>query len=295
MWIALSPSEEENHVRSKLLDEITSLLSNFSTDKKNDDSEERGLTRTFSFPSGDGSRSTVDVELNDAVLLDDDHTSVGLQSWGSAIMLARMISADPARFSLLLKDEARSLRVLELGAGTGMLSIVTARILHSNLPPPIIIATDYHPVVMANLSANVRANFSARSCARLPVTVQTLDWEEPVYLAPFDERFDVVLAADVIYHPEHARLIKKCVERALAETGVFWMIMAMRTSGRHEGLDRTVDEMFPDASVVGNGNGISTLAVLERMEVEKVEGVGRVDENEYRLYKIGWIKSVVTL
>jgi predicted nicotinamide N-methyase len=271
------------------LDEITSLLSTFGTNEENEHCEEEGgLTRSFSFPSG---RGTIDVELNDAVLLDDDHTSVGLQSWGSAIVLAQKICANPASFSLRHGDgdETRPLRILELGAGTGLLSIIAAKILHRTLPSPIIIATDYHPDVMANLSANIRTNFPARSCAQLPVTVHTLDWEDPVYSAPLDERFDVVLAADVIYHPEHARLIKGCVERVLERMGTFWMIMARRTSGRHEGLYSTVGEMFPDASVVEKGG----LAVLDRTELERLEGVGRADENDYVLFKIGWKDSRV--
>lgn len=283
MWIALSTSDEENHVRSKLLDEVTSLLSTLGMDNETDHEEKGGLTRSFSFPSAGG---MIDVELNDEALSDEDHTSVGLQSWGSAIVLAQKIAADPARFFLHLgdRDESRPLRVLELGAGTGMLSIVTAKILHRAFPPPIIIATDYHPDVMTNLSANIRTNFPTGMYGQLSVSVHTLDWEDPVYLTPLDERFDLVLAADVIYHPEHARLIRGCAERVLSRTGTFWMIMALRTSGRHEGLDATVEEMFPDVSVVGQRG----LVVLDRMVVKRLQGVGRVDENDYRLFKIGW-------
>ena len=284
-WVSCSADDEENQVCSKVLDEFTSLLSAFGTDEPSEYSEkEKGLIRSFSFTSASG---IIDVELNDAALLDDDHTSVGLQSWGSAIVLAQKLSADPARFSLLhLGDNHRmgSLRVLELGAGTGMLSIITAKILHRVLPPPIIIATDYHPDVMANLSANIRTNFPAGSCVQLPVTVNSLDWEYPVYSAPLDEKFDIVLAADVIYHPAHARLIRGCVEQVLARTGTFWMIMAKRMSGRHEGLDATVEEMFPDISAVEKGK----LAMIERTEMERLEGVGRADETDYLLFKIGW-------
>jgi predicted nicotinamide N-methyase len=286
-WIDLSISDEENEIRTQLLDEVSSLLSMFGTDHSAEGGE---LARPFSFPSPGG---LVNIELNDAALLDDDHTSVGLQSWGSAIVLARKLCADPGCFSLYPADGGamRPLRVLELGAGTGMLSIVAAKILHSAFLPPVIIATDYHAEVLSNLSANVRANFPPQSYTRLPVMVHVLDWENPVYSAPLDGMFDIVLAADVVYHPEHARLIKGCIERVLARSGTFWMIMALRSSGRHEGLDGTVDEMFPDASVVGKG----TLAVLERTDMERLEGVGRADENEYRLFKIGWKGATDTL
>ena len=51
----------------------------------------------------------------------------------------------------------------------------------------------------------------------------------------------------------------------------------------------TVDEIFPDAARKCREDGEWKLAVLERMDVARQEGVGRADEGGYKLFKIGWV------
>ena len=70
--------------------------------------------------------------------------------------------------------------------------------------------------------------------------------------------------------------------------GVFWLIIPLRPTGRHEGMSNTVDAVFPLASEVGCG-GEKELAVLTVEEIRKQDGVVRADEGGYKLYKIGWI------
>ncbi|GLB43688.1 putative lysine methyltransferase [Lyophyllum shimeji] len=290
---ALGP--EEYAARMAVLDDVTALLAAFVGGHDHDSSHDHDgkeedasttMTRTFTFKTpreGGGDGEVVTVRLNDEPLLEDDHTSVGLQSWGSCIRLGERICADPAAFSLVPSTtRPRPLRVLELGAGTGLLSILAAKLLASSLhtPRPVVVATDYHPDVLANLSANVAANFPASSSspsiypsgssgaytpapAPAPVHVHALDWETPVYTPGLlDAPFDVVLAADVVYHPQHARWIRGCVERLLRrpgldsdededEGGVFWMIIAVRPIGRHAGLDGSVSEVFGEGEEAG--------------------------------------------
>ncbi|KAG5644110.1 hypothetical protein DXG03_009129 [Asterophora parasitica] len=297
VWIDLAPSPEENAARHILLDDATALLSAFISGDDGSKEYERAIVRTFSFPTSSG--TPVTVQLTDEALLEDDHTSVGLQSWGSCILLGERISLSPASFSLTPRpDLPRPLRVLELGAGTGLLSILAAKLLFPVSPHPTVVATDYHPSVLTNLAANVAGPGNAPAA---PVHVHLLDWETPKYDAPLDTPFDVVLAADVIYHPDHARWLRGCVERLLArpgpenpEGGVFWMIIAVRSVGRHEGLDGTVTAVFggEDEGDLNGGGGVR-LAVLETEVKEKVEGVGRADETGYKLFKIGW-KAVIS-
>lgn len=296
-WIEASGSDVEAEERSQIFDEATSLLSAFSG---GDEEPEVALTRSFTFSTAVGD-CQIQVELNDAPLSNEDHTSVGLQSWGSSILLAERMCASPATFLPVRSDSdlrKRPLRILELGAGTGMLSIVAAKLLRQQCTEaditalqgtPEIIATDYHPDVLANLSVNVSTNFPGTA----PIVVRALDWENPVYEAPFDKPFDIILAADVVYHPNHAEWIKKCVERLLVRPtqgselagGVFWLFIPVRTTGRHEGMDGTVDALFPFA---GSGDG---LVILDREAVGRQGGVGRADEGAYKLSKIGWADS----
>ncbi|KAF9478908.1 hypothetical protein BDN70DRAFT_879406 [Pholiota conissans] len=280
VWISSSLSDEDAQVRADILEEAASLLSSFTG---SEGEEDVALTRTFSFPIS-AAKKTVYVELNDAPLSKDDHTSVGLQSWGSSILLADRMCLEPDRFSLTPR---KGLRVLELGAGTGMLSIVASKIMHPSSVE--IVATDYHPDVLDNLSKNVATNFPSRAS----ITVTPLDWEHPAYNTPLDKPFDLIFAADVVYHPSHAKWIKRCVKRLLSRPGpeaesggVFWLIIPVRTTGRHEGMSDTVDALFPRCDTIEGG---SQLAIVHREEVGRQGGVGRADEGAYKLFKIGWV------
>ncbi|KZT63946.1 hypothetical protein DAEQUDRAFT_741627 [Daedalea quercina L-15889] len=297
-WVHVD-SEEESDARVLLVDSAAAILAALAGEQ-----EEEALTRRFTFPygAGEGEGKDVGVELNDAPLLSTDHTSVGLQSWASSILLSERLSADPRSFALDARLDAMPPRVLELGAGTGLLSIVSAKILQLQGDAlafplrPTVVATDYHPSVLDNLRVNVGINFSSDSAT--PVAVRSLDWEHPVYEGELSRTFDVIFAADVVYHPEHARWIRTCVERLLvrpsagdgAEGGVFWLIVPLRIAGHHQGMSDTIEEVFPKASANAEGQGW-TLAVLAVEEMQRCNGVGRADEGGYKLFRIGWVRA----
>ncbi|KIK71494.1 hypothetical protein GYMLUDRAFT_33674 [Collybiopsis luxurians FD-317 M1] len=334
-WAAIDDDEddEEADKRTDAIDNATNLLSILLGDDQEEGGEEQdcSVTRSFQFPNPNPDSTVIQIDLNDAPLSNEDHTSVGLQSWASSIVLSEKICKDPARFGLsnALKRDGTPLRILELGAGTGLLSILAAKLLSSAAsasdPAPAaaatsISATDYHPDVLVNLRANIAANFPSPS-PPLPIVVHQLDWEHPDYSTPMDQPFDLIFGADVIYHPDHAKWIKACVERLLArpsstsssssskfsssQGGVFWLMLALRISARHEGMSRTVEDIFLDASSALTGvrkegegeeeEGTSDskpewqLAILEKVEVGKTKGVGREDERGYLLFKIGWV------
>lgn len=272
-----SAVEQEEFVRLSVIEQASKLLACFAGV---DEQQEDALTRQFIFPFGAGDMPIM-IELNDAPLAPTDHTSVGLQSWASAIIFAERICANPARY-MGIPQETAPLRVLELGAGTGLLSIATARLLDRMEVDATIVATDYHSAVLDNLLQNVKTN-------NVSVQIESLDWSRPPPLEPYD----VILGADVVYHPEHAKWIKNCVEKTLKKGGVFWLIIAMRSSGRHEGLWETVDDVFPDGGCGFSRNegcgGEMKLAVLQKEDVGRREGIGRADEVGYRLFEIRWL------
>ncbi|KAG1779678.1 S-adenosyl-L-methionine-dependent methyltransferase [Suillus placidus] len=271
-----SAAEQEEHIRLSVIEEASKLLACFAG---GDEQQEDALTRQFMFPFGAGGKPIM-IELNDAPLASTDHTSVGLQSWASAIIFAERICANPARY-IGIPQGATPLRVLELGAGTGLLSIATARLLDRMGVDATIMATDYHSAVLLNLLQNVKTN-------NVSVQIESLDWSRPPPLEPYD----VILGADVVYHPDHAKWIKNCVEKTLKKGGVFWLIIAMRSSGRHEGLWETVDDVFPDGRCDfsrNEGCGEMKLAVLQKEDVGRREGIGRADEVGYRLFEIRWL------
>ncbi|KAJ9116099.1 hypothetical protein QFC20_000772 [Naganishia adeliensis] len=117
----------------------------------------------------------ITLKLHDAAI--DDHTAVGVQTWGSCILLGRMMSSDPKPFFDLPclsedgKASDRPIRMLELGAGTGLLSMLCHEILNKRKMVPLtdapesasraaeVIATDYHPLVLDNMRKCIDLNF----------------------------------------------------------------------------------------------------------------------------------------
>ncbi|KAH9914649.1 uncharacterized protein BXZ73DRAFT_106544 [Epithele typhae] len=274
MW-AYAPecSEAESEARAAVVDAATSILSSFAGDD-----EEEELTRTFTFPTrhvhrNSASEVAIHIELNDAPLLSDDHTSVGLQSWGSSIRLAERMALDPVVYGLAPDGP---LRLLELGAGTGLLSIAAAKLLHLSDTPSTIVATDYHPSVLDNLRRNVATNFpSSTAC---PMEVRLLDWQHPAYTAPST-------LPSTSFSPQTSSTIR--ITPYGSRCGMFWLIVPLRPTGRHEGMSNTVDAVFahtPDAK-----GGDSVLAILSIEEMRKQDGIGRADEGGYKLYRIGWL------
>ncbi|KAL5533850.1 hypothetical protein ACEPAG_310 [Sanghuangporus baumii] len=294
-WIYPSDTvlgDEEAEEREALVEKAASLLSSCA---RVDEDHDKALSRLFTFPLGSrSSAEAIDVELNDLVA-SEDHSSVGLQSWASSIHLARLMAEDPARFGIV-PDQSR--RILELGAGTGMLSIATAKIVRalSDGKSPVtteIISTDYHPDVLRNLQRNIASNLSPGIHA--PAVVHPFDWQHPSCEPPFDTVFDTILAADVVYDPCHADWIKNCVSTLLRkptesypEGGVFWMIIALRNAGRHEGLADAVFDVFPTLDKQSQ-RPTGELRAAQVQDLKRCEGVGRRDETGYRLLKICWV------
>ncbi|PFH46934.1 hypothetical protein AMATHDRAFT_68785 [Amanita thiersii Skay4041] len=207
---------------------------------------------------------SVTVRVKDVPLDNDDFASVGAQTWRSACVLAECIVDEPWRFGLchtplmhpplspLGSTMPGSLRILELGAGTGLVSLTITKVLQeisglaaSPLPSvsntsaialtPIassatIVATDYYSPVLSNLASNIGANFPSTT-APLELTACFLDWSNfsKPYQPPstiltgsqdrslqlFNEKYDVIFGADIIYEPEHTAWIKSCVSTLL--------------------------------------------------------------------------------
>ncbi|RYP47966.1 hypothetical protein DL768_006063 [Monosporascus sp. mg162] len=249
--------------------------------------------------------AVIKVRLNDGLAgaSNDDHTDVGLQSWGASIVFSELLCAAPERFLGRIlptkpaaeTDEAAVLpgsnpktnpRIVELGAGTGLVSLVLAAALpRLGVPHPSVIATDYHPAVLANLRANIAANFPAPSPssphpAAPVIDVCALDWSAPSPGPPLDEaRADVLVATDVVYAPEHAEWLRDCAARLLAPAGVFWLVATVRPNGKFAGISDTVRAAFTAVEEKDRPADGQRLAILGEEWIEKRRGVGRGDES----------------
>jgi hypothetical protein len=177
------------------------------------------------------SSRTITVDLVDVPLDNHDYGSVGAQTWGSACIMADMIAENPLSFGIpcfsgMARNLSPSFRCLELGAGTGLVSLTVAKILELHLSNTMIseielVPTDYYPAVLKNLKRNIRANFSESS--RLNIQSHPLNWSvfsesdavsDPAVL---QKRFDVIYGADIVYEARHAEWIKACLMKLLRE------------------------------------------------------------------------------
>lgn len=296
-WVSASPgcdsgdagdaysAQKECENRARVVEEAAALLA-LSADTQSDGT----LSREFSFAvEGEEEDGRIVVELKDESY-EQDHESVGLQTWGSACVLAAKICAEPGRYLGFASPASggeetglRTIRVLELGAGTGLLSMVVVKLQLVSWICDLgvqfeVMATDYHPAVLENLQENVAHNFGPCVDA---VQVEKLDWADPPVVEECD-RFDIVLAADVIYDKRHGAWVKNCAEKMLrsGEGRVMWLIVPMRPTriGEIEGLDH----------VFGGHDGQPGLRTLEVEDVPRCNNVGRADEVGYRLFRIGW-------
>ncbi|KAF8171054.1 hypothetical protein K438DRAFT_1982331 [Mycena galopus ATCC 62051] len=86
------------------------------------------IARTFEFPS---ERGPISITVQDIPLENGDIASVGAQTWGGACVLSEIIAAQPADFGLVKDPLSPSLRVLELGAGTGLVGLVLVTVAKS--------------------------------------------------------------------------------------------------------------------------------------------------------------------
>lgn len=108
------------------------------------------------------------------------------QVWPSAQVLA----------SRVIPMHINGRRVLEIGCGIGLASIVLHRM------GVDITASDYHPQVLPFLQRNMRQN------ALSPIKFQTGNWESD---NPMLGQFDLIIGSDILYQPAHIEHVSRFI------------------------------------------------------------------------------------
>jgi hypothetical protein len=281
----------DDETRDGFVDAACSLLSHLTSTENgcnSNDDEDLGMTRRFRFSKGDSAEELI-VDLYDTPMqTGEDHTDVGLQTWGASIAFSQMLCNTPSDFNLDRRTLESSTRIVELGAGTGLVSMVLASLLPSIADSlPSIVATDYHPTVLKNLERNA-ASLSSRSEPAAPMQVAHLDWCAPTREPPLDVLADIVIAADVVYAAEHARWLRHCASHILAPGGIFWLMVSIRPNGKFEGVCDSIEAIFAENNTAIRET-CQHLRILSKQCIDKKHNIGRADEVGYRLFKIGWV------
>lgn len=140
----------------------------------------------------------VDALIDVAAFEADERIPYWAQVWESALVLAEDVSC----------VEGRGRSCLELGCGLGLPSIVAARRGFAAT------ASDYEEAALEGVRFNAARNGAAGLATLL------LDWRR---LPDDPPRYDLVVAADVLYEKHHATALAAVIARTLATGGEAWV------------------------------------------------------------------------
>lgn len=128
----------------------------------------------------------------------DERLPYWAELWPSSTILANFIVAD---------TRPRG-RLIELGAGVGLVSIAAA------IAGYEVTASDYYEDALSFARANSFRNLGYEIATAL------VDWR---MISPDLPRFDVVLASDVLYESRYAPLVAGVIDRLLAPRGIAYV------------------------------------------------------------------------
>ncbi|KAF4629461.1 hypothetical protein G7Y89_g8684 [Cudoniella acicularis] len=167
-------------------------------------------------------RPALKLEIREPPLTGDN---LGLKTWGTAWAIAQKLDMIGAKyFSHLLKcnlgtfntttsdsNTHSQTRILELGAGTGLLGLAAAAMWSTD-----IVLTDME-VIRENLLFNIDKNMDLLESRGAKVIGDVLDWTEPEkgLTKCFNKQFEIVLASDPLYDDSHPELVAKMIKQHL--------------------------------------------------------------------------------
>lgn len=161
------------------------------------------MSRIFSIPTASGEEFT--LTLHEPSLTADN---LGMKTWVSSYLLSQRLHNIVDSAPQLVPSEStgprdnKTLRALELGAGTGLVGLSFAALCG---PSAKIYLTDLPPIV-SNLAHNVALNAELLDKCSASVTTGVLDWSvDPDPLPLPEDRYDIILAADPLYSPKHPK------------------------------------------------------------------------------------------
>lgn len=144
--------------------------------------------------------ANADDLISEEDFVKDERLPYWADLWPSAKMLAHS----------LVEENGRGKRLMELGCGSGLVSVAAA------IAGYDVLATDYYADALHFTRLNVQRNVPGAS-----IRTRDVDWRDmPKGLG----RFERVVAADVLYEPAHGDLIARAITKTLADDG--WATVA---------------------------------------------------------------------
>ncbi|KAI4240208.1 MAG: hypothetical protein L6R40_005237 [Gallowayella cf. fulva] len=147
--------------------------------------------------------NSLSIDLHEPSLTADN---LGHKTWLASYLLAQRLSYLTSCLPCL--DTGHGARVIELGAGTGLVGIAVAAIFNVHVH-----LTDL-PAILPNLQTNVKTN--AKSFTKGNVSVGEFDWSSlPSGDNTHRHNYDLVVAADPLYSPLHPAWLVAAIDYVL--------------------------------------------------------------------------------
>lgn len=145
--------------------------------------------------------------------------NLGLKTWTSSLVLSRLLPA-------LQKFVPDIRSILELGAGTGLVGISAACLWKAD-----VLLTDL-PEVVPNLEHNLLLNRDVVKNCGGAISARALDWSDEADIPnESSEEFEVILAADPIYCPDHPTIFVKTISKWLKDNADARLVLALPLRG----------------------------------------------------------------
>ncbi|TGJ87569.1 hypothetical protein E0Z10_g1192 [Xylaria hypoxylon] len=142
--------------------------------------------------------------------------SLGHKTWGSSFLMAQLLDSliSGSLAHLLTPGRRESLKILELGSGTGLLGIAAAAMWQAE-----VVLSDL-PNIMPNLDYNIEQNRAAVEQLGGNLSSGVLVWgSESGNDAKFSHgnRFNIILVADGVYDDNHPDLLPSAIREQLSD------------------------------------------------------------------------------
>ncbi|KAI9047526.1 hypothetical protein LZ554_008242 [Drepanopeziza brunnea f. sp. 'monogermtubi'] len=166
------------------------------------------MTRTWVIPES-LEKPEIGLDLREPPLTGD---MLGLKTWGTSYVISKKLEYIGNEFlsELVTKSEGGP-RVLELGAGTGLVGMAAAAIWSTS-----VVLTDLEEI-QENLLFNIEKNQETIESMGGHISGAVLDWTKPneaLSVLPSKE-FEIIIAADPMYDREHPGLVAQMVSMFL--------------------------------------------------------------------------------
>ena len=162
---------------------------------------------------------TLTINLREPSMTEDN---LGLKTWTSSLVLSRLL---PTLRKFI--PDVRS--ILELGAGTGLVGMSAACLWKAD-----VLLTDL-PKVVPNLEHNRILNRDVVKNCGGAISARALDWSDEADIPEeSSEKFEVILAADPIYSPDHPTIFVKTVLKWLKDKADARLVLALPLRGLYQ-------------------------------------------------------------